>query len=249
MAKFVLAGVRFFSGGADLTGVSNKLEMTTDVEDKDVTCWPTDDSGVIWKEVLGGLKSSSIAGEGKWEAGDLGMVDDVSWTDLGGVGAVTICPDKAVVGNTAYVMKALRGSYQLGGSVGDAAPWTANLSGSGPIARGVVGHGPATPRTATGNGTAFQLLGGVPAGKSLRVNLHVLSVAGTATPTLTAEVKSSVDNTFGAPTQRVLFAPATVRGSQSLTTAGPITDTWFKVNWTISGTTPSFVFVCSVGIA
>jgi hypothetical protein len=79
--------------------------------------------------------------------------------------------------------------------------------------------------------------------------LHVLSVAGTATPTITARVESSVDNTFASPTTRLTFAAATAVSGQTLRTAGTaITDTWWRVAWTISGTTPSFLFAAALGI-
>jgi hypothetical protein len=78
--------------------------------------------------------------------------------------------------------------------------------------------------------------------------LHVLSVAGT-TPSITARVESSVDNTFSAPTTRLTFTAANAVGGQILRTAGTaITDTWWRVAWTISGTSPSFLFSSALGI-
>ena len=43
--------------------------------------------------------------------------------------------------------------------------------------------------------------------------------------------------------------PATGIGYQSANpVAGPITDQYWRVSWTISGSTPSFTFVVSLGI-
>ena len=42
---------------------------------------------------------------------------------------------------------------------------------------------------------------------------------------------------------------ATAAGSELVSLAGPLTDTFYRVDWTISGTTPSFSFAVVVGIA
>jgi hypothetical protein len=78
--------------------------------------------------------------------------------------------------------------------------------------------------------------------------LHVLSVAGT-TPSITARVESSVDNTFASPTTRLTFTAANTVSGEILRTDGTaITDTWWRVAWTITGTTPSFLFASTLGI-
>jgi hypothetical protein len=113
--------------------------------------------------------------------------------------------------------------------------------------RGQFAHPPGTARTATGTGTGLEV-GAVAAGARLYAALHVLSVSGT-TPSLTARVESSADNTFAAPTTRLTFAAATAAGGQALRTDGSaITDTWWRVAWTVTGTTPSFMFAATLGI-
>jgi hypothetical protein len=58
-----------------------------------------------------------------------------------------------------------------------------------------------------------------------------------------------VNTTFGAPTPRLTFSASTAIGGQILRTDGtPITDTWWRMAWTISGTTPSFLFAAALGI-
>ncbi len=177
----------------------------------------------------------------------MGMVDDASWAGLGGLGPWTVSPDGATVGGLAYLTWALRGSYTLGGEVGDVAPWSADAKGSWPLARGVIAHPPGTARTSTGDGTAVQL-GAVPAGQRLYAALHVLSAAGT-TPSLTVTVQSDDASGMASPTTQLTFAAATGRGGQILrTTGGAITDTYYRASWTISGTSPSFLFLVSFGI-
>lgn len=244
MGKFILLDTRLFAGGADLSGASNKAEITADVEDKDVTNYRSGG----YKEVLGGLASSAINAEGYWEAGDPSLVDDAAWSTLGGRTAWTVGPTDAVVGALAYTTLGLHSSYKLGGQVGDVAPYTAKASGSWPVARGQISHPPGTARTATGTGTGVQL-GAVPAGKRLYASLHVLSVAGT-TPSITVRVESAAANTFASPTTQLTHAAATARGGEIIRTSGAaITDTWYRVAWTISGSSPSFLFAASLGTA
>lgn len=245
MPRTVLINVRCFAVGADLTGVSNKIELSSEVDVKKTTNYGSNG----WDEVVGGLAKAEISGEGQWEAGDPGKVDDSSWAALGGIGPWSISANNdASVGSLVYFTSALRSSYKLGDAVGEVAPWTGAAKSSWPLVRGQFAHPPGTARTATGTGTGLNL-GAVAAGKRMYAALHVLSVAGTAGPSITARVESAPDNTFAAPTTRLTFTAATAVSAQILRTAGSaITDPWWRIAWTISGTTPSFLFAASLGI-
>lgn len=244
MGRFVLTDVRLFAVGADLTGNSNKVEISAEMEEKDVTNYRSGG----WKEVLAGLGSAELSGGGQWEAGDPGLVDDASWSQLGGVGPWTAGPDGAAVGDPAYFMNALRCDYKLGDAVGEVAPWSGTAKSSWPLVRGQIAHPPGSAQTASGAGTALNL-GAVAADKRLYASLHVLSVAGTSTPTITARVESDDAGGFASPTTRLTFTAATAAGGQILRTDGTaITDTWWRLAWTISGTTPSFMFAAALGI-
>lgn len=245
MPKTVLVNVRCFAVGVDLTGNSNKIELSSEAEAKETTNYGSQ----AYKEFVGGIASAEISGEGQWEALDVTKVDDASWAQLGGVGPWSISANSAAaVGDLAYFTQAMRSDYKLFGEVGDVAPWTGTAKSAWPLVRGQFAHPPGTARTATGTGTGLNL-GAVAVNKRMYASLHVLSVAGTATPTITGRVESSVDNTFASPTTRLTFAAATAVGGQTLRTAGTaITDTWWRVAWTISGTTPSFLFAAALGI-
>lgn len=243
MSKFVLLNARLFAVGADLTGASNKIELTAEVEDKETTNYYS----AGHKELLGGLGSAEVAGEGQWEAGDTTKVDNAMWAQLGGVGPWTVSPDNAAVGDLAWITQCMSSSYAIGGTIGDVAPWSGKGASSWPLVRGQIAHPAGTARTSTGTGTGMQL-GAVTTGKRLYAALHVLSVAGT-TPSITARIESDADNTFASPTTQLTFTAATAGGGEALRTTGnAITDTWFRVAWTISGTTPSFLFATSFGI-
>lgn len=241
---FILTNVRLFASGADLTGVSNKVEISTEVEDKDTTNY----ASAGWAEVLGGLASAEISGEGQWEAGDPGMVDDASWAQLGGTGPWTIGPVGAAAGDLVYLTKAMRADYTLGEGVGEIAPWSGTGKSVWPLVRGQIVQAPGTPVSADGS-TAGVELGAAAARRRLYGALHVLSATGD-TPSLTVTVESSADEAFTTPTTRLAFNPASTAGGQILRTTGDaITDTWWRASFTVAGTGPSFMWALALGIA
>lgn len=244
----VLLNTRLFVGAVDLTTVMNKVGITADVEEKDVTTFlPEGDADSGYRKVQGGLFSSSLAMSGFWEAGDLSKVDDASFAALGTVVPTTIGPDSATVGDTAWVTSALETQYMLGGTVGDVAPWSVTAAGTGPTASGVFLHSPGTARTSTGDGTAVEHVA-VAAGQKLYATLHVVEASGTS-PSLTVTIESDATNDFtGSETTRVTFTEATGITSEAISIAGAITDTWYRVTHTISGTNPSFKYVCAIGV-
>jgi hypothetical protein len=131
------------------------------------------------------------------------------------------------------------------GAVGEMAAFRAAArSGDGAgLIGGTVIHN--QTRTTSGNGTGFQL-GAVGATQRVHGALHVLSAAGT-TPSLTVVVQSDTSG-FPSPTTQLSFAAKTAIGSEFLSAAGPITDDFWRANFTISGTSPSFLFALILGI-
>lgn len=240
----VLTDVRQYLAGADLTGYSNKIMVGSEVEDLDKTTFAS--SGV--HERVGGLFDTSVDIEGFWQAGDLSMPDDLFWANLG-VATVpyTAVPTSGAVGSLAYLTRALQTSYKPGGEEGKLLGYTANIKGNQPAARGQILHPQGTARTTTGNGTGVQV-GAVSAVQRMYANLHVMSISGTGTPTITVKVQSSVDNTFASPTDRITFTAVTTLTGQASSVLGAVTDTWWRAVWTITGTNPSFLFAVSAGV-
>jgi hypothetical protein len=246
----VLENIRIFAGGADFTGVSNAVSLEAEHEAKDITTFNSVDAGgKLWKEVKAGLAQSKLSGGGFWEAGDTSKVDDTLWAAIGGAGPWTIgSAASANVGSLAYIINGMHSKYTLFDQVGEVAPWKAEVAGTWPSPRGVFLHPPGTARTVTGDGTAVEHVA-VSASQHVYASLHVLSVSGTDTPTITVVVESDVDDQFdGSETSQISFTAATARGGQVLRTAGAITDTFYRATWTISGTDPSFLFVVALGV-
>jgi hypothetical protein len=249
MAKDILRNVRIFMGGCDLTAQSNKIDLGGEFEEKDATVFTPNTSGPTPKEVLIGLFGGKVAASGLWDAGDPSLVDDAMWAARGGHRVWTVGPG-AAEGGLAYLQYAANSSYQLGGQVGDIAPWQASATGSGAQARGKWLSAPGTARATVGTSTTgiVDLGAPVPAGKRLHASLHVLSVAGTGTPTVTATVQSAAAIGFAGPTARLVFPAVTTVTGHYLSLDGPITDQFYRLSFSISGTSPSFLIAAAVGI-
>lgn len=245
LTPLVVTNCRPYLDSSDLTGWSNKLDMAGSAVELKSTTFASQG----WEERVGGVKDFTATIDGFWEAGDLSKPDDTIWANLANATVpLTVIPNVGNVGDLAYVTRVLECGYKPGAPVGQLLAWSASLKGDWPVARGQVLHPNGTARIATGTGAAVQL-GTVSASQALYVTLHVLSIAGTGTPTITVAIQSNVDNTFGTPTTRATFTAATTLGGQTRRLAGPVTDAWYRATWTIAGTTPSFLFAVSAGIA
>ena len=248
MGKQVMLDARIFAGAYDISGNTNKITVASEIAEKDVTNFASGGA----KEVIGGLESWKLTGEGQWEAGAPGKVDNAMWAGRGQVAAWTVCPNTATVGDLAWLSKAVESAYTLGATVGDVASWSANAAGSYPLVRGVILHPPGTARTDDGSGTALQL-GALAEGERLHACLHVLSASGAA-PTLDVTIESDTEEAFGdTPETRLSFTQATGLTDELVATAaagvGGHADDWYRVAYDISEVgDESFLFVVSLGI-
>lgn len=242
----VLLDARVFNAGADLSGYGNKIELSEEAQTRKTTTWRS--GGAV--ENIASLFETAISAEGNWEAGDLSKPDDAFWATRRQHAPWSFAPrsdSDLAAGGLMYLTKALRQKAQVLGGLGDVASWSAEATSTWPLVRGFCGHPSGVPRTATGTGTAV-LAGATSATRKLYANLHVLSIAGTAAPTITVKIQSDDNAGFTTPTDRLPFAARTTIGGESLRLAGPLTDTYLRASWTITGTNPSFLFLVSMGI-
>lgn len=244
MSALPLINARIFAGGLDATGTANKVALSNDNDDLDTTTFASGG----YRTRIAGLGDSTVSVSGFWDAGDATKPDDRLFADLATPQPFSAGPVGANVGDLAYVVNMLEASYMFGGAVGDVLPYSADGKGTGAVARGVFLHDPGTARTANGSGTGVLWIA-VPSGSSVIAALHVLSVAGTAAPSLTVNVQSSAAVGFASPTTQLSFAAATAPSGQVLRLAGPVTDTYWRVTYGITGTAPSFMFVATIGVS
>ena len=240
MAKFVFNDGKVFSGGYDLSDHVTSVNLEIMSEELDAT---TINSGGF-RERLGGLKDSTLQLDGFYEAG-ANKPDALLGASVGNELIVTTVPD-AGVGNTAYFMKSRLFSYQMFGTVGEIAPFSITKSQSDDeVVQGKIEIDGAL--TATGNSTGVQL-GAVGSTEKIYVAIHCTAVSGTSTPTVTFKLQSDDNASFTSPTDRITFSNITAIGADYQSAAGAITDDYFRLNYTISGTSPSFSIHATIGI-
>lgn len=242
MATFVLTDGRFFLNGFDMSSHTQSMTLDLTADEVDVT---SINSGGF-RSKIAGLQDASLTANGFFEAGT-DKPDGLLGVSAGAELIGTVSPTSSA-GDTAYFLKSRNFSYSIGGAVGDVMPFSiTNANSSDRAVRGTIMVDDSANLTATGNSTGRNI-GAVAAGKSLFVAAHVVSVSGTSTPTLALKVQSDDNGSFTSPTDRITLTNFTAVGAQYSKVAGAITDSHFRINYTLSGTSPSFKVFISVGI-
>lgn len=247
MGKHVYLDARVFVSGGDLSGWTNQIEVGEQFEEKVTTNFRSGGANTR----LGGLADVNISAAGQFEEGDPTKPGDVFWAGRRLVEPWTVAPDgqsDLAAGTLVYLTQALRTSMDLLGSMGDVSPWSAEAAGSQALVRGKALHPSGVPRTATGTGAVVDLGVGPAAGQFVLANLHVIGVAAGG-GSITVAIQSASTVGFASPTTRGTFTAATAVGGQSMKIAAPGTDRYWRVSYTVAGgTSPSFLFLASLGI-
>ena len=242
MATFVLTDGRLFLGGHDISSHTQSLTLDLSADDVDVT---SINSGGF-RSRIAGLQDATLSANGFFEAG-VGKPDELLGVSPGAELIGTVSATSSA-GDVAYFLKSRQFSYNIGGAVGDAMPFSiSNSNSSDRAVKGTIMVDDSANLTASGNSTGRNL-GATAAGKKLYVAAHVVSVSGTSTPTLALKVQTDDNGSFTSPTDRITLTNFTAIGAQYSSVAGAITDTHVRVNYTISGTNPSFKTFITVGI-
>lgn len=236
MAELILKDTKVFVGGHDLTGKLNATALDHGAEVKDITTF-----GDNSRRKIGGLKSVSARHEGYF---DVDTVHEVLFDkiDMPSV-PVSVCPVGAANGAIALFFKSVLSEYSPGGSVGEVMAFSVAAEGAGDLIGGKV---MANVVAAESSGVAASIeLGAVLTGQKVYAAIHVLDGTGT----LDVTVESDADGDFDTgETTRITFDSATGIGSQFVELVGPVTDTHWRVAYSISGGTPSFTFIVIIGI-
>ncbi len=244
MAIEVLTRPRLWMGPYDLTTDSMHAALKHGADQKDATTF-----AMQGKARKGGLHETTFEGQGYWNGNAPG---DLAYGQIGLTNVpVTVAPANTygADGEMAYSFPASMASYELGGPIGDMLPFTAKAENAGErLVRGTMMHssvdssGNAVVRTTSSTGTIRQL-GAVAAGQSLYIGTHVVAAAGT----LTLVVASATLVGFGVRTVRYTSGSYNAIGSSWDIVPGPITDQFWRVEWTVASA-PSFQFAVVLGI-
>lgn len=241
MAVQAWTGLSVLHGGLQIACNAKSVDapqVSVTVLDKTALC-------DTWVQNIGGVKSVAWSAEVMQDFAALGL-DEREYALLGAKAPLSLLPAGSTYGSVAHAMEAVSLAYTpLRAEHGQLAMGVLGGNGSGVAVRGACLHPPATARTSSASGTAIQV-GAVSATQRMYGALHVTAASGT-TPSLTVKIQSSATE-GGSYTDRITFTAATDVTYQWSNVAGAVTDTWWRVTWTISGTDPSFEFAVVAGI-
>ncbi|MET7514072.1 phage tail tube protein [Streptomyces sp. NPDC005480] len=133
MPKMVLLAQYVSINGVDLSDSTRKAELSTEVEEKEVTNY----ASLGWKELLGGLKSAELGLEFLQDVAAT-KLDSIMWPLLGTVVPFEVRLSNATAGvsNPKYTGSILiNGWNPIEGSVGDEASVSVGYPTSGAVVR------------------------------------------------------------------------------------------------------------------
>ena len=251
MAIYMFNNAAILLDGLDASGVSNECNVQLSRVELDTTVFPA--AGMTHggaRSRIGGLVDTKVMASGFVDNSSTPAYESTLSAMLGSSAVLsTVAQNGLTYGNIGYSSSDMGGSYNTFGKVGEVNKFSLEMAGNSVTCRGTVMKVDAgTSTVTTGSGTAT-LLGACSASQSVYCQLHVWSVGGSVTPTLTVLVKSSAVIGMTSPTTRASFTARTAVGAQRII-VGPaaITDTYYQVTWTASGTSPTFGFAVMVGI-
>jgi hypothetical protein len=239
MATHSFKDCRLFIGGFNLSGDINSVQLAYSAGALDQTVF-----GNATKVNVAGLKDIQLSHSGFVQYG-ANLVDNAINSQIGIDNVpITIIPSNAAVGDPAFLFKGMHSSWQQGGGVGELIKFSASAAAGGEdLIKGWVLENGNTAKVAAGNTTAA-LCNNASATQYIYAALHVLAFNGTS---VTCTLQSAPAANFANSANRVVFTAASAVGSQYANRViGPVTDTYWRVNY--AGTFNTTNFVLSFGI-
>jgi len=243
MATFVQTNVGLYWGAYSLASSFNAVGVNLGTQVQDDTVY-----GDTFISHDGGLSTVALEGEGYWDS----TTDGILIADSGISASetlVTVTPVDQSAGSPALFTKLQQSEYSpiSTGTVGEMLAFRITGEGRGEkVIHGEILVTPGTTRTSSGT-SAVNNLGAVSSTQSIYSALHVITVAGSS-PTLDVVVKSDSGSGFSSPTSQITHTQATAITSELKSKAGAVTDAYWRVDFTIGGSSPQFDFICSLGI-
>lgn len=232
-------------GAYDLSAASGEVQMSPrKVITKDV---PNFAGGGFMHRAVGVREAAfKVVGWSDFAAGQVGQQFASAQLGTQQLAYVAV-PGTGAGDPVEFTRGTISGLSMWGGKVGDASPFALDVEPDAAAVTGLLAA-PLAARIATGSGTAVAATGAT-ATQRVYAALHVTAASG-ATPSLVAKIQSAPASNFASPTDRVTFTSTAAAGWQfASNTVGAITDGWWRVAWTITGTGPSFTFAAMFGIA
>ena len=224
----------------DMSGDENEIQFTGSVDAKEATVMT--DKAHVYKP---GLTEIELVLNG-YNAFEALKVDDKMFAKLGTeLIPLSILPvGMGTLGNQAYLFRGANLGYESKVTVGEMPTFKLTYKGNAmPVVSGVLIHLPAATSTFPHTGTGVQV-GAITALQKGYANLHVLSVTGTGTLTVTIASAATLGGSY---TDRLTFTDATGATAEWKSVNGAITDTFWRVEATVSGITAA-TFAVTFGI-
>jgi len=237
MGKQVLKNIRLYAGAFSLHSETNNAALQRRLEVVDASTF-----GVSSREKASALHDWSASYQGfvdydtttvQAQLDDDQAAGNLVTVSFGGVSA-------APVGSIGYAGRALHAEVSRFGQLAQMAPFTLNVQGSGRLVPGTVMENAAI--VATGNGAGAQL-GAVSAAQKAYCALHCVAFDGTS---LDINVESDDNAGFTTAVVRGSFAQLTDVGSEWLEISGPITDDYWRLDYTLVGTSATIFAVMGI---
>lgn len=234
MSTQVIKGRPIWVGGYEFSNQLNSAAIDYGAEDLDGTTLDK-----TTRVHVGGLKTVGFALEGFFEAGsdkiDDKLFENVSIDNI----PVAMAALNGDEGEIAYFLNTLQGEYVFGGQVGELLKISAGGNSQGDLVRGTI----LAKRSTSGNASGpVTQLGAAASGQKIVAGLFVSSGTGT----LDVVLSSDDNGAMSSDTTRITFAQATGPSAQIIELAGPVTDTHWQIEWTITGGVKDFMV--AVGI-
>ena len=240
MSTFVQTDVGVLMGEFNISGDHNTVGLDIGVEMGDDTRY-----GHTARAMKPLLTSWTAAGEGLQDYASGGL-DVVVFPNLASAGTLmTIAPESTglTVGNVAYTGPSVQSEYApIQDEVGvlQSFRWRAEGDEKNGIIRSTILLN-AQP-SSSGNGTALQL-GAVSASQTVFLALHFIACSAAITVTLDSDDEEAF---AGSAETQITAVEQSAPGTQFLSSAGAVTDDWWRVEFVTAGGT--FDIIAVVGI-
>lgn len=228
-------------GPYDLSADHNEIRLDDKADMKEITTF-----GDTEHQFLAGLPQYDVNGRGYVQFDDSTVPKAVDFNLYSEINVsaparvLTLCPTRTD-GEIAFLQTCQAEKYSFDLTTPNVGMFDFSTKTAGKLARGRLVL-PLASRVASNNGTIYQL-GALSATQKMISALHVTAFLGT---NVVVRLKSNSTAVTGGATTRATFTTVTAPTSEMVTVTGPITDTFWFLDWTLTGT--SFSAAGSAGI-
>lgn len=246
MAVSATLAPRLYVGSFNWTTAANQIDVGATMATQDATTFEFAEGG--FTNAVAGLKTFEFNATGLQDYDGATSFDAWLRANWGSYHALSCAYLGSATGNACIIGYGQMGGYRPFNAQVGAVPTTVGTLTGGRFGEGQVTAVASSAISSTGNSTPVQL-GAISASQSVYAAIHVVAASG-STPSLTPRIQSA-STSGGSYTNRGSAGSALADvGEQWLSTnlGSAVTDTWWRLSWTVSGSTPSFSVFAALAI-